>query len=223
MEAIRLTQVITSRFVRLWSLILCGLGGCTSVSVDPECPSELAVGESGSVWANEKNPGEIPTYQWEAIPPDAGTFADPAAPDTSFKAEKEGEVVLRLTASDGLYLAVDECHTTVVASVDVAVSLQVDPDPAVVGETAILFCSNVGEAETVTRTLEQVDGSPVTLDPLAEGVATFLPTEIGELTFSCVGSTDAGRQSQPSVVTVSVVAAADDDGDNDGRIPRPGR
>jgi len=214
-----LTQAITSRFVRLWSLILCGLGGCTSVSIDPECPSELAVGESGSVWANEKNPGEIPTYQWEAIPPDTGTFADPAAPDTSFNAEKEGEVVLRLTASDGLYLAVGECHTVVVASVDVAVSLQVDSDPVVAGETAILFCSSVGEAEAVTRTLEQVDGSPVTLSPLSEGVATFVPTEVGDLTFSCTGSSETGRQSQPSLATVSVVAADDDD----GRTPRPGR
>jgi hypothetical protein len=205
--------------LNLWVGILLALCGCTSISVDPECPSELTVGESGSVWANEREPGEIPTYLWEAIPSGAGTFADPTALNTSFKAEKEGEAVLRLTASDGLYQAVGECRTTIVASVNVAVALQIDPSPVVVGETAILFCSSVGETEAVTRTLEQVDGATVTLAPLSEGVATFVSNDVGDLTFSCTGATEAGQQSQPSVAAVSVVTA-DDNGD---RPARPGR
>jgi len=234
-----LTRTATSRFAGWWIPILCIFSGCTTISIEPSCPDELEVGQLGTVMANEQNPGEIPTYLWEAFPADAGTFDDPTAPKTGFLAQKEGEVVIRLTASDGLYQMIAECRTTVVPSADVAVSLQVDPDPAVLGESAILFCSSVGETEAVTRTLEQVDGPTVTLSPLAEGVATFTPEEVGELTFSCVGATEEDRQSEASVVTVSVIVSpdgngndntndndngADNENDNNGRQPpRPGR
>ena len=238
-EMSSLSLTLIGRLVGLWMPILCILSGCTSISVEPSCPDELEVGQSGTVMANERNPGEIPTYAWEAFPADAGTFNDSSAPNTSFLAQKEGEVVIRLTASDGLYQMIAECRITVVPSVDVSVSFQVDPDPAVLGESAILFCSSVGETEAVTLTLEQVDGPMVTLSPLSEGVATFTPQEIGELAFSCVGATEEGRQSEPSVVTVSVTASpngngndntnendngTDNENDNNGRRPpRPGR
>lgn len=232
-----MSLTLTSRLAGLWMPILCILSGCTSISIEPSCPDELEVGQSATVMANEQNPGEIPTYAWEAFPADAGTFDDSSAPNTSFLAQKEGEVILKLTASDGLYQMIAKCRTTVVPSVDVAVSLQVDPDPAVLGESAILFCSSVGETEAVTLTLEQVDGPTVPLSPLAEGVATFTPEEVGELAFSCVGATEEDRQSEPSVVTVSVIASpngngndnvndngADNENDNNGRRPpRPGR
>lgn len=218
-----MTRSVANRFVRWWTLILCTLGGCTYISVDPECPDELEVGASGSVWANEKNPGAIPIYQWEAVPSDAGTFADATVPNTDFTAAKEGAVVIRLMASDGLFRFLGECHLTVVAPGDVAVSLTVDPDPPIVGEEAILFCSSVGEAEAVTRGVEQVEGPSVTLSVLSEGVATFSPTEVGELTFSCTGETASGRPSEASVVTVSVVMPPDDTGDGDDRPSRPGR
>jgi hypothetical protein len=101
--------------------------------------------------------------------------------------------------------------------VDVTVSLTVDPDPPVVGESAVLFCSSTGDALAVTRTLEQLDGAPVTLEPLSEGVATFTPGEAGELTFQCTGQTQDGVQSEPSIVMVSAVEPPDDD--DDGRRP----
>lgn len=214
-------QCVVCRFTFWWALTICGLGGCTSISIDPSCPSELEVGESGMVWANEQNPGEIPTYLWEAVPSEAGTFGDSSAPSTKFKALKTGEVVIRLTASDRLYQVISECRMTVIEPVDVAVSLVVKPDPAVVGDEAALLCTSVGESEAVTFVLEQVDGSPVTLSSLLEGVATFIPGEVGDLTFSCVGETESGVQSEPSVVTVSVIAASDegDEDEDDGRPP----
>jgi hypothetical protein len=208
-----------SRPVRWCAVVVLGLGGCTSVSVDPECPNELEVGQSANVWANEKNPGAVPTYKWVAVPSDAGTFGDPTAADTTFKALKEGDVVLRLTATDGLYQWVGECQVTIgapPAPVDASVLLTVDPDPVVVGETAILFCSTTGEVEATTRTLEQTAGATVTLSPLSEGVATFVAAEVGDLAFQCIGVTDAGAQTEPSEVAVSVVAAPDDnDNTND--------
>lgn len=220
---------MANRYARWWTLVVCGLGGCTSVSVNPDCPSEMEVGQSGSVWANEKNPGAVPTYKWEAIPSDAGTFTDPAAADTSFKALKEGDVVIRLTATDGLYQSIGECHVTIGTTVDAAVSLTVDPNPVVIGVTAILFCTSTGEVEAVTRTLEQNSGVSVTLSPLSEGVATFVAAEVGDLTFQCVGTTDAGQQTEPSEVTVSAVAPpTDNDNTNDnsaddGDTSRDGR
>lgn len=211
-----MTPTLTNRYARWWTIVLCGLGGCTSVSVDPDCPSEMEVGQAGSVWANEKEPGAVPTYKWEAVPSDAGTFTDPAAANTTFKALKEGDVIIRLTATDGLYQSIGECHVTIGTTVNAAVSLTVDPDPVVIGEMAILFCSSTGEVEAVTRTLEQNSGAEVTLSPLSEGVATFVAAEVGDLTFQCVGATETGQQTEPSEVTVSAIAApADNDNAND--------
>ena len=48
--------------LRWWTLCLLGLSGCTSISIAPLCPDELEVGESGTVRANERDPGAIPTY-----------------------------------------------------------------------------------------------------------------------------------------------------------------
>ncbi len=200
---------------------LCILTGCTGISIAPSCPAELEVGQSGTVWANEEDSGAVPTYLWEAVPSDAGTFADPAAPVTSFQALKEGEVTIRLTATDGLFQAVSQCQTTVIAEALAVVSLEVEPDPVVVEGAGILSCSSVGEAAAVTFTLEQLDGTPVTLMPLAEGVALFTPTEAGELTFRCVGTTEDGRASEPSDLIVSVTEPPDDT-DGDGP-PRTGR
>lgn len=210
-------------------LMLTVAGGCTSISVAPSCPSELELGESGSVWANEQNPGGIPSYKWEVLPAGAGTFADSAKANTSFHAEQPGDAVLRLTASDGLFQVVGECRLTIQGVSGVAVSLSVDPDPIVIGGTAILFCASVGETQAVTRTLEQTDGDTVTLSPISEGVATFIPDQIGDLSFSCTGESEAGDRGPPSTVSVSVVAAADgnandntnDNGDRDP--PRSGR
>ena len=209
-----------------WAVpVLSMLAGCTSISVTPACPEELEVGQSVTVRANEENPGAVPTYLWEMFPPDAGEFADPSGPVTSFQAAKEGEVTIRLTASDGLYQVVAECQTSVIATTSVAVSLTADPDPAVVGSATILSCSSVGETAAMTRTIEQLDGATVSLTVGGEGVATFTPDEVGELTFQCIGTGEDGRRSAPTVLTVSVIPAPDDtdNANGDRRPPRTGR
>lgn len=217
------------RSVEWAALMLSMLAGCTGISVAPACPEELEVGQSVAVRANEENPGAIPTYTWEVFPSQAGTFADPSAPVTSFEAAKEGELTIRLTASDGLYQVVVECQISVIMTTSVVVSLTADPDPAVVGAATILSCSSAGETEAVTRTIEQLDGATVSLTVGEEGVATFTPDEVGELTFQCIGAGEDGRRSAPMVLTVSVIPPPDDtdnendDIDGDRRPPRTGR
>jgi hypothetical protein len=88
-------------------------GGCTGISVAPSCPNELQVNESAPVLANENNPGAIAKYFWEVIPPQVGRVTDPTKPSTMFKATSEGEAVIRLTASDGLYQVISQCQIRV--------------------------------------------------------------------------------------------------------------
>ncbi len=220
-------QTPTARLSDVCTVTLCIFAGCSGISIAPSCPAELEVGQSGAVWANEEDPGSVPTYLWEALPSDAGTFADPAAPVTSFQASQEGEVTIRLTATDGLFQAVSQCRTLVIAGAIAAVSLAVEPDPVVVEGMGILSCTSVGEAEAVTFALEQLDGTAVTLGQLAEGVAMFTAPEVGELTFRCLGTTEDGRVSEPSDLTVSVIEPPDtnddENGDDGGGPPRTGR
>ena len=81
----------------------------------------------------------------------------------------------------------------------------------------------------MTRTIEQLDGATVSLTVGEEGVATFTPDEVGELTFQCIGAGEGGRRSAPMVLTVSVIPPPDDtdngtdDMDGDRRPPRTGR
>jgi len=94
-------------------LVLLAAGGCTGISVAPSCPNELQVGESAPLLANELNPGAIAKYVWEVIPPEVGRVTDPTKPSTMFEATGEGEAVIRLTASDGLYQVISQCETRV--------------------------------------------------------------------------------------------------------------
>ena len=103
------------------TLILLALltqGGCTGISVAPSCPNELRVNESAPVLANEINPGAIAKYAWEVIPPQIGQVTDPAKPSTMFKATSEGEAVIRLTASDGLYQVISQCRIRVAGTAE---------------------------------------------------------------------------------------------------------
>ena len=100
--------------------------GCSRIAVAPSCPAELTIGQSGPIDAHESQAGAIPTYQWEAIPPEAGAFDAAAAASTRFLALQAGAVTLRLTASDGLFQVVDECRITVIA---VAAPPPVPPPP----------------------------------------------------------------------------------------------
>ena len=99
-------------------LALLLIGGCTGISIAPSCPNELQVDESGPLVANESNGGAIAKYLWEVIPPEIGEVADKTKPSTTFKAIKEGEAVIRLTASDGLFQVTSECQTRVAGAVE---------------------------------------------------------------------------------------------------------
>lgn len=191
--------------------------GCTSISIAPSCPIELEIGESGAVWANELYPGAIPSYQWEVLPAEAGTFADATATVTTFTAAKAGEATIRLTAADGLYQVVSQCTTRVGMSSDVAVLLSVDPDPPVVLEPAIIVCTSVGGVESTTMSLLQLAGPSVSLTPVSPGVISFTPQQTGDLTFQCVGTSSAGQQSLPTTLTVTVQASDGNGNDNGGR------
>lgn len=222
------------------------VAGCTSISVAPSCPSDLRVGESGTLQANESHAGAVPTYKWEAVPADAVTLESPTASATKVDALKAGDVLIRLTASDSLFQTVSECHVVITQGGSPTVLLTIDPSQIAVGDSAVLFCASTGEAAAVTRTLSQVDGPAVTLDSLSEGVATITPDELGDFTFNCVGGTADGVISELSVATLTVVAVSDgtnngntngnvndntagdggttdNSNDNGGRTPRGGR
>lgn len=201
-------------------LLVAGLtlavGSCTAISIEPACPNELRVGESGPVRSNVRNPGAAASYMWEVFPADAGVFANENAADTTFEAQQAGEAIIRLTASDGLYQVVSQCSTLVAGTVGVGVGVEVGPDPAVVGEPASLTCTSIGTVEATLFAIVLLEGGPLDLNIDEPGIATFTPTQIGDLTFRCVGGSDDGRQSEPAFITVAVVTAPVDNGIDNG-------
>lgn len=192
--------------------------GCGRISVAPTCPDELGVGESGVVRANEENPGAIPTYNWEAIPTNGGTFANPTLATTAFQADREGEVKLRVTAADGLFQAVEECRVFVVATGQVVVNLNVAPAEPLVNHTVTLTCSSTGVVDATTRPIEQTAGTTVTLTRIDEGVVTFLPADTEPLRFRCIGTSADGERSASAAVELSASEAGGGEGPS-----RPGR
>ena len=205
------------RRLALLAVLLVGLtvsGGCTAISIQPSCPASLRVGESGEVHANEQNPGGMPTYLWEVIPADAGTFANPQAPDTTFQALKEGDVLLRLTASDGLYFAISQCPTHIEGTVGgLAVSLSADSTEATVDEPVTLTCVGVGAEEIAEFSIVQTGGRDVELKDVRPGVVRFTPDRAEELAFECVGTSAGGDASDPAEITLEVQAAPLDNED----------
>lgn len=180
---------------------------CTSISIAPECPAEMQVGETRQVFANEMNPGAIARYLWQVFPPDRGSFSSTAVPNPRFQALKEGEVVLRLTASDGLYQVISECRTRVQGFVGVAVRLTAMPSRADLREPVTLTCESVGSTDAVRRDIVQTEGGLVDLVEISEGVVRFEADRIGDLVFRCVGENAAGEQSEPTFITVNVTGA----------------
>ncbi len=207
-------------WVRWSSLMLCCLVGCSGISVGPACPAELDVGESGPVAANEIEPGHIPTYLWEVFPPGSGTFVDPSAPSTTFQALLEGEALIRLTASDGLYQVVSECRTQVSGSLELIVSLEASPNPVSVGGTVTLTCISSGVIEATILSILQVDGLVVELIDDLEGVATFEADQPGNRIFQCTGEDENGVLSHSILATVYVDLSPDGTGNaNDNTAP----
>ena len=203
----------TTRRMPVVVVALCA--GCTSISIQPSCPNELAVGESGRVAANELNPGEIATYLWQAFPSNAGSFADPSQPTTTFQAERTGEVVIRLTASDGLYQVISSCVTSIVESAEVAVSLTADVTEAAVDGPVGLTCTSIGTSFALGVTIVQDGGVAGTLTEVQVGTSEFLATESGEATFSCTGIDINGELSAPATVTVTITTGTDGGDAND--------
>ena len=189
--------------------VLCTLAGCSAISIAPVCPEELQVGESGTVRANKQDAGGIPTYLWEVFPPDAGVFADKNAPETTFEAQREVDVVIRLTASDGLYQVISQCSTRIRGTGEATVSMEASPGSGIVGETVTLTCSGLGEDEPNALVITQTEGDDVELTEVSDGVVTFTPTGVGDLTFSCVSEDADGNQSAPAEVTVTVTQSSE--------------
>ncbi|MGB0716827.1 MAG: hypothetical protein ACPGXK_13170 [Phycisphaerae bacterium] len=207
-------------FAWLMALGVTALGGCSPISIEPSCPNTLRVGESGPVSSNVVNPGGIPTYFWEAFPDGAGTFASATSPDTDFTPAIEGDVVIRLTAADGFYQVVSQCVISVEGTLGPTVTFSAAPQAALVGEPVALTCESTGSDPIGIFSVVQTSGGDVALtDGTEPGTATFTPTEIGDLTFRCVGETDNGLQSEAAflVVTVNQNPSPDDGtGDDTG-------
>jgi hypothetical protein len=192
-------------FVAAATMGLASYGGCTAISISPTCPASLMVGESGEVRANVVDPGGAPRYQWEVIPTDAGTFGNAQAADTSFQALREGDAILRLTASDGLFFMMDECMTRIEGTVSgLVVVLSAEPAQATVDETATLTCTSVGGTEAVAFVIFQTEGRQVELAEAGRGVRRFTPDRSGELVFECIGVDAEGEQSDPAQITIAV-------------------
>jgi len=182
--------------------------GCDSISIQPSCPNELAVGSSGRVAANEQNPGAIATYQWEVFPTDAGSFDNATVPTTTFLAAKTGDALIRLTASDGLYQVVSSCVTKIVEQAAVAVSLQANPTEAAVGEPITLTCVSTGTSVALGITIDQDSGAQGTRTDILVGTIEFRGSEPGQATFSCLGLDINAQSSAPSTVTVTITSGA---------------
>lgn len=189
------------------ALMLCG---CSGISIAPRCPDEMRVGATGTVDGNVVNPGEIATYRWEVSPPTAGVFTDPDSPITSFQAQREGEAIIRLIASDGVFQVISECVTQITGTIDVAVALTVSEQTVTEGDTVTISCASVGESQTDNILIEQLQGTTVELTPISGESFTFVATEQGQLQFQCVGSVSGGIVSEPSVIEITVSAAPPD-------------
>lgn len=206
------------------------LAGCDAISIMPSCPRELAVGESGPVQANEVNPGAIATYLWEAFPATAGSFADPTMPTTSFEAITEGDVTLRLTASDGLYQVISTCVTRILDdTTSVEVSFDLTSMTPREGDLVAIACMSVGETAATTFMVTQTSGAAVGLSEPLTGVFLFTATEAGDLQFECVGESADGQVSAPATLDVTVVPGSDnsngnsnDNTNDNGTAPPPG-
>lgn len=91
-------------------------GGCYQpISIQPSCPAELTVGETGRLLSNVKNAGQSASFQWDVTPTDIGQISQPTTADPDFTALKPGTATLKLTASDGLFQVISQCETVITA------------------------------------------------------------------------------------------------------------
>lgn len=181
--------------------------GCDGISIAPSCPNTLQVGQSAPVVANETNPGAVPKYTWTVEPANAGTFEDPTAAQTNFTAQTPVTATVTLTASDGLYQVISQCHIEIGAGTGggaLTVRLTSSPARPTTGSSVILTCTASSGGPATSFVIDQTAGTALTITPGAAGVATVTPTAAGDYTFRCVGSSASGEQSTPATVTISV-------------------
>ena len=224
-------QFILARVaLALAAIGLLGQSSCTGIAIQPSCPAELIVGETGSVFANQRDEGAIATYKWEVFPTEAGSLTTPTAPASNFLAEKEGDATFRITASDGLYQVISECPTRIIAFSNIAVSLAADSVAVDVGTSVTLTCETQRQIDSATLTISQVEGATVELSSSAQGVATFTPGSGEELSFTCTAQNGSGEQalSDPLLVTVTPAPGGqtggnDNQNDNGSTPPPTGR
>jgi hypothetical protein len=206
------------RFQRLaaWGIGACAIGcgflvltGCPGlipqISIDVSCPETLRIGESGEVRANEVDPGAIPTYLWQVNPPNGGVFANPASANTTFQPRVEGEVIVRLTASDSIFQVIDTCTILVEGSLPLVVSLEADDADVFLDETVTLTCESIGTDEAESVSIRQIAGRLVDLLVVDEQTVTLTPDRVGDYTFRCTGMLGEDT-SEPSDITVRVRA-----------------
>jgi hypothetical protein len=187
---------------------------CGRIRVNPTCPEEIVAGDEAPVTANVEQPGAIPTYRWSVSPADAGRFLDATKADTTFIAERTGDAVLFLLASDSIFVDTAQCDVRITAPTGLAVTFTASPMRPRVGEITNLSCVSVGQTTATSLDIEQTAGFTVTLTPTGEGTARFTPDRAGDLTFECVGSTPRGRQTASARLTLTVEAAPPPDNDN---------
>jgi hypothetical protein len=176
--------------------------GCTRISVDPDCPTNLEVGDTVDLSANATNEGGIPTFEWTVIPESAGEFDNPDRQDTDFVGREAGPATIRLFASDGLFTSTAQCPVQIGAG-GLIVELTFSPEEPRTGDEVMLTCESLGGVAAEELTIQQEEGPEVTLTPGAEGEASFTPAEAGAYTFSCTG-TAGDETSAPSTVSITV-------------------
>lgn len=185
------------------------LTGCPNliprIAIDITCPETLRIGESGMVQATVTDPGAIPTYLWEVSPPNGGVFTNPTSAATTFQPRVEGQVTLRLSASDSIFLSIDTCTVMVEGSLPLVVSLEADDADVFLDDTVTLTCESIGEDEAESFSIRQIAGRLVDLLVVDEQTVTLTPDRVGDYTFRCTGMIGEDT-SEPSDITVRVRA-----------------
>lgn len=185
------------------AIALLTVTGCTRITHTPQCPAQAGIGETVSITAAVSNPGQVARYAWEVIPAGGGTVADPRRVDTTFTPASNGSVTLRLHASDGLFTYINDCVIQV-GETNVAVSLLVNPEEAVIGNSILMTCTSVGDEPVISFDITQTAGETVELTPILPGVVAFDAETVGTFTFECVGESVGGIRSAPVAGTVTV-------------------
>lgn len=184
------------------------LVGCIRITINPQCPDNLEVGQVGALIANEENTGAIATYLWEAVPAGRVDIDDPESAETTFEALRAGQVQFTLTASDGLFQMIDTCTTTIGSSepeLDLEVSLVANPTTVGPNGSTLLTCTSIGNTAVVEFTIDQLDGAFTVITEALPGVSVAeFATATGTYTFRCIGEDADGNESEPATVDVTL-------------------